>query len=310
METKTMDPMLRECNQCLNMFEPKSEGETLCDVCLDAEVIIGIDMSSEPDHQVEHVIKKPKLNRLKVLSFTTLHFLLPDDFEGGLGDALRAMADYHDSVQRGETKDPPSLVKEPENSSGSLEEHVTVSWDLFLEALESNLRVSGTVCVTDYVRGEGGEWESKYMDLVDGKPADSTTDQAVIEKTFVIANIKADEPTVTGRVYSSEVLQAMADQAKERIQGHLMPVIDMPNEIAHITDNPAMQMNTIGKVRGVRFDGKHLVVRALPMRGREFEVGARLMPVMEGIVLQEGKVARVEKATIIRFDLLPPKDKD
>ncbi len=119
-----------------------------------------------------------------------------------------------------------------------------------------------------------------------------------------------DEPTVTGRVYSSEVLKAMVDQAMEQIDSHRMAVIDMPDEIAHITDKPAMLMNKVGKVRGIRFDGKHLVVRALPMRGREFKVGARLMPVMEGLVVQEGKVTRVEKATIVRFDLLPAKDKD
>jgi hypothetical protein len=292
------------------MFEPKSEGETLCDTCLDTEVVMGVDMASGPDHQVEHVIEKPGLDRLKVLSFSTLHFLLPDDFEGGLGDALRVMADYHDSVQRGETKDPPSLVEESENRSGSLEEHEAASWDFFLEALENNLRVSGTVCVTDYIRGDDDEWESKYMDLVDGKQSGSPSDRSVVEKTFVIANIKADEPTVTGRIYSSELLQAMADQAKERIQSQLMPVIDMPNEIAHIKDSPAMAMNAVGKVRGIQFDGKHLVVRALPMHGREFKVGARLMPVMEGLVIQEGKVTRVEKATIVRFDLLPAKDKD
>ncbi len=305
-----MEPSLKECSQCLNMFEPKSEGETLCDTCLDTEVVIGVDMASGPDHHVETVIEVPERNRLKVLSFSTLHFLLAEDFEGGLADALRAMADYHESVQRGETKDPSCLVKDPENRSGSQEEHETAAWNLFYEALKGGSRVSGIVCVTDYVLGEDGEWESNYMDLVNGKPSDLTTDQAVIEKTFVIENIKADEPTVTGRIYSSEVLQAMADQAKERVQGHLVPVIDMPDEIAHITDKPAAMMNVVGKVRGIQFDGKHLVVRAVPTRGREFEVGARLMPVMEGMVIQEGEVTRVEEATIVRFDLLPAKDKD
>ncbi len=118
-----MEPSLRECSQCLNMFEPKSEGETFCDTCLEAEPVIGVDIASGPDRHVETVIETPERKRLKVLSFSTLHFLLADDFEGGLADALRAMADYHDSVQRGETKDPSSLVKDPENKSGSQEEH-------------------------------------------------------------------------------------------------------------------------------------------------------------------------------------------
>lgn len=305
-----MEPSLRECSQCLNMFEPKSEGETLCEECLEAEPIIGIDMGSGPDHQVETVIETPERNRLKVLSFSTLHFLLADDFEGGLADALRAMADYHESVQRGETKDPSSLVPGSDNRSGSQEEHETFAWDSFCEALEDGLRISGIVCVSDYVRGEDGEWESNYMDLVDGKQSDSTSDKSVIEQTFVIENIKADEPTVNGRVYSSDVLQAMADQTKEQIQGHHMAVIHMPDEIAHVTNKPAMLMDKVGKVRGIEFDGKHLVVRAIPMRGREFKVGARLMPVMEGMVIQEGEVTRVKEATIVRFDLLPAKDKD
>ncbi len=305
-----MEPSLRECHQCRSMFEPKSEADSICNECLESEVHIGVDLGSGPDYQVETVIEVPERKRLKVLSFSTLHFLLADDFEGGLADALRAMADYHESVQRGETKDPSTLVPGSDNRSGSQEEHETAAWEYFTEALDGGLRVSGTVCITDYSLGENGEWESQYMDLVDGKPSDLTTDQAVIEKTFVIENIKADEPTVTGRIYSSEVLQAMADQAKERVQGHLVPVIDMPDEIAHITDKPAAIMNIVGKVRGIQFDGKHLVVRALPIRGREFKVGARLMPVMEGMVIQEGEVARVEEATIVRFDLLPAKDKD
>ncbi|KKL21258.1 hypothetical protein LCGC14_2447220, partial [marine sediment metagenome] len=33
---------------------------------------------------------------MKVLSFGVLYFKLPDDFTGGLSEALRAMADYHD----------------------------------------------------------------------------------------------------------------------------------------------------------------------------------------------------------------------
>ena len=305
-----MEPILRECSRCLSTFELKSEGETLCDKCLDTEVVIGVDMAGGPDHQVETVIEVPERNRLKVLSFSTLHFLLADDFEGGLADALRAMADYHESVQRGETKDPPALVKDSDKRSGSQEEHESSAWEIFHEALEGGARISGIVCVTDYVRGEDGEWGSQYMDLVDGKPSDLTTDQAVIEQTFVIENIKADEPTVNGRIYSSEVLQAMVDQAKERVQGHLMAVIDIPDDPMHEVCEPPRLEDAIGKVRGIEFDGKHLVVRAIPMRGREFKVGARLMPVMEGMVIQEGEVARVEKATIVRFDLLPAKDKD
>ena len=201
-------------------------------------------------------------------------------------------------------------MKDPENRSGSQAEHETSAWELFYEALEDGRRISGIVCVSDYVRGEDGEWESNYMDLINGKLSDLTTDQAVIEKAFVIENIKADEPTVTGRIYSSEVLQAMADQAKEQIQSRHMAIIDVADETAHTVGGPAKLMDTIGKVCGIQFDGKHLVVRALPIRGREFKVGARLMPVMEGMVIQEGEVARVEEATIVRFDLLPAKDKD
>ncbi len=152
-----MEPSLRECSGCRSMFESKSEGETFCDTCLEAEPVISIDMGSGPDHHVETVIEVPERKRLKVLSFSTLHFLLPDDFEGGLADALRAMADYHDSVQRGETKDPSTLVAGSDNRSGSQEEHESSAWELFYEALEDGRRISGVVCVSDYVRGEDGE---------------------------------------------------------------------------------------------------------------------------------------------------------
>ncbi len=307
-----MEPVLRECSQCLNMFEPKSEGETLCDKCLDTEVTIGIDMASGPDHHVETAIEKPERNRLKVLSFSTLHFLLPDDFEGGLGDALRAMADYHDSVQRGETKDPPLLVKEPENRSGSQEEHEPTSWELFHEALERNLRVSGTVCITDFVRGKDGEWESKYMDLVDGERSDeSVSEKSIIEQTFVIEHIKADEPTINLRVYPANVLQASADQATQKIRDAPLAIVHIPEkDFEKPAAETAMEFDKVGLVRQVRFDGEHLVARGIPMVGKAFEEGARLLPVMECKVHLSGKLTIVDEATIVRFDLLPAKDKD
>jgi len=46
---------------------------------------------------------------LKVLWIKNLCFKLPDDFSGGLSDALRLLADYHDRVkntERHETGNP------------------------------------------------------------------------------------------------------------------------------------------------------------------------------------------------------------
>lgn len=308
-----MEPILRACNQCLNMFEPKSEGETLCDTCLDTEIVIGVDMASGPGHQVEHVIDKPERNRMKVLSFSTLHFLLPDDFEGGLGDALRAMADYHESVKRGETRHPASIAPHTHNrETVTLAEHESDQWDGFCDGLDGGFRVCGTVCMVDYIRGDDGEFRSMYMDLSDGKPSQTTGSRhAVQDRTFVIDLIKANEPTPNGRLYSAEVLQSIADQAAEAIKKQPLSIVRFDeDDFEKLAGNPSQQIDRVGLVRHIRFDGEHLVVCGIPMVGKSFLEGARIVPVMEGIVLIESKVSIVEKATIVRFALLPPKDKD
>lgn len=103
---------------------------------------------------------------MRVLTFGVLHFHLPDDFEGGLSEALRAMADYHDSVVA-EGK-PQEIEKHPyDPGEASMKEHGDEMWTCFMKTIEAGRRVAGTVCVTRYERVDG-EWVARYLNLNTG----------------------------------------------------------------------------------------------------------------------------------------------
>lgn len=102
---------------------------------------------------------------MKVLSFGVLFFKLPDDFDGGFSDALRALADYHDSV----TDTPQQRIGGEHNPScdKTAAEHAEEVWDEFWSTIhESGCRVYGIAGVTDYP--DGGE--GVHLDLNTGEP--------------------------------------------------------------------------------------------------------------------------------------------
>jgi hypothetical protein len=83
---------------------------------------------------------------MKVLNIDGLFFKLPDDFKGGLGDALRAMADYHDQ---------PATAERQRREKGfgegtSHEEARSKMWALFLEAISNGDRLCGSITLSAY----------------------------------------------------------------------------------------------------------------------------------------------------------------
>lgn len=91
---------------------------------------------------------------MKILSFGILYFHLPDDFDGGFPDALRALADYHESVagtpkqEIGEPKDfPPELT---------VNDHEEKIWNEFWDVVHtSDRRVHGMAGLTIYDSNSG-----------------------------------------------------------------------------------------------------------------------------------------------------------
>lgn len=81
---------------------------------------------------------------MKVLGLNT-YFLLPNNFDGKLSDALRLMADYYDEVG----KNNPKRIVEPT-------EHVNKSyiWNDFLKIIKDDCAMTGTVCLSEYVDGK------------------------------------------------------------------------------------------------------------------------------------------------------------
>lgn len=99
---------------------------------------------------------------MKVLSFGVLYFKLPDDFEGGLSDALRAFADYHDQMigtpqqKIGASQDPPA--------DRTASEHESKVWYEFWDLVQDgDTRVYGTAGLSQYPG-------KAHLDLNTGEP--------------------------------------------------------------------------------------------------------------------------------------------
>lgn len=77
------------------------------------------------------------------LVIDALYFKLPDDFKGGLSDALRAAADYHDEVKhtRQRRTDVSREIPWPEMRKAL--------WKEFLEAVADGDRLCGCACLSE-----------------------------------------------------------------------------------------------------------------------------------------------------------------
>ena len=92
---------------------------------------------------------------MKALVLQTVHFKLPDDFEGTLSDALRELADYHDSM----TGTPQQDLRPLEEDIGevSFRKANAVLFDRFLDSVEEGRRCVGTVQIVSYDPGSNTE---------------------------------------------------------------------------------------------------------------------------------------------------------
>ncbi len=103
---------------------------------------------------------------MKVLSFGVLYFKLPDDFSGGLGEALRALADYHEK----RAGSPEQTIEPPKDLDPNLTmvAHIEDFWDNFWTGVEKGrFRVYGNVGISEYP--EDGS-PSAGLDLNTGEP--------------------------------------------------------------------------------------------------------------------------------------------
>ena len=91
-------------------------------------------------------------DRAKVLHIDGLFFLLPEDFKGGLSEALRAFADYHDSVSgTPKQKILDAIDDDPEDSMTVAElrgKRFSTFWDGVYS--EEKYRVHGGVSISVY----------------------------------------------------------------------------------------------------------------------------------------------------------------
>jgi len=85
---------------------------------------------------------------MKALVLQTVHFKLPDDFTGTMSDALRLLADYHDS-----------MTGSPLQSCTRLEDNIAdlsfkaanvALFEQFLDCLQQGRRFVGTVQIVSY----------------------------------------------------------------------------------------------------------------------------------------------------------------
>jgi len=109
-------------------------------------------------------------DRAKVLHINALFFLLPEGFEGGLSVALRAFADYHDSVSGTPKQKISGIIADDDP-----EEHMTVSelrnkrFSEFLDLIdqEEKYRVNGVISMTVF-NAKTNEMEDVHLDT--GEP--------------------------------------------------------------------------------------------------------------------------------------------
>lgn len=91
-------------------------------------------------------------NRAKLLHIDALFFLLPEDFKGGLSEALRAFADYHDSVSGTPKQKIFDRVDDDPEDSMTIKELRDKRFSTFLDAIhsEEEYRVHGGVSISVY----------------------------------------------------------------------------------------------------------------------------------------------------------------
>lgn len=89
---------------------------------------------------------------MKILAMYMTYFRLPDDFSGSISDALRMMADYHDSVNgRGSvSSNKSSICRKMPPLDSSLSEAFGLTFDEFIEAVQDGKRFSGILRLRDF----------------------------------------------------------------------------------------------------------------------------------------------------------------
>lgn len=85
----------------------------------------------------------------KVLAMEKMYFLLPDDFDGDLNDALLELVKYR---------------KEKGFSSPSVNEKPSRGWDRFVDAVENGFRLDGGLA---FVERNNNEWVEIGYDVSD-----------------------------------------------------------------------------------------------------------------------------------------------
>lgn len=83
---------------------------------------------------------------VKVLSMSSLQFRLPDDFDGDISTALRALADYHDEACKKPTSSQENIDRDwydlPYKSVNSL------SFDQFIDVIREGKRLYGLFTIS------------------------------------------------------------------------------------------------------------------------------------------------------------------
>ena len=106
---------------------------------------------------------------MKFLHFGMMYFKLPDDFEGGLSDAIRAFADYHDEKTGTPDQKIGAQLSPPDDMSA--DEYEKKIWDEFYKMVtETDLRVNGIVGLSEYPE----EGEGRHLDLNTGEPEEES----------------------------------------------------------------------------------------------------------------------------------------
>ena len=91
---------------------------------------------------------------MKALIITSLCFKLPDDFQGGLADALRLMADYHESAEArfgsqvqvaGKSDKVDDLIEIPLGLA------MAKTFDMFVDEVASGKRLVGSLQFVNHI---------------------------------------------------------------------------------------------------------------------------------------------------------------
>ena len=93
---------------------------------------------------------------MKILALYMTYFRLPDDFSGGISDALRLMADYHDQVTGGPASlstvkaRKSSICRQMPSLDSTLSEAFGETFDEFIDAVQDDKRLSGILRLRDF----------------------------------------------------------------------------------------------------------------------------------------------------------------